>query len=143
MVDGVMRATSKLALAPPAEIDFDLARKPAFNRFQFSHMEDGGTQLLIDLADDLGVISQVMRQSVGRYLLIEPLEGRDLAAQFSETFLLSALPARHIAAPRPVDLERSAEHTLLATQKVGRSLEYPVLSNNHKASSLPHGYETP
>ncbi|HMS86440.1 MAG TPA: hypothetical protein PKD12_22640 [Nitrospira sp.] len=64
-----------------------------------------------------------------------------LAPQLGEAFPLAVVPTLHIAAPCPIDFEQSVAHTL-TTQRVGRALEYPVLYGDHKASSLPDGYET-
>ena len=143
---GDLSPSAALAVPTPTEIglvQFNLTGQLVFHRFQFGHMEDGRTQLLIDPTDDLGVNGEIMRQAVGRDSLIEPLNDCDLTPQFGEALLLTALPTLYIPTSCPVDLERSTKHALLAPQQVGRAPEYPVLSCNHKASSLPYGYETP
>jgi len=106
-------------------------------------VEDDRSQALINPADDLHIDAQITGQPIGRNLLIETLDDCDLAPQLGDTLLLLAVPALDVASPRPVDLERSAENTLLAPQKVGRAPKYCFLSISHMLFLLAHGYETP
>ena len=106
-------------------------------------MKQRRAQFLIDPTDDFGIDSQVMRQSIGGHLLIEPLQNGNLAPEFREALLPSTDPAFDIPTLRPSDPKRSAKDTLEAPQKVGRTPENPMRSRNHAASSLPDGYETP
>lgn len=124
---------------PPVQSN---GEKLTFHHFQFGHIEAGGRQLLIDSADDLGVNSEIMRQPVSQSMLIDPLENRDLLSQFAKAHPLAAYPVLHRTLTHLVDFERSPEHALLATQKASPHTRISRFSINHKASSLPHDYET-
>jgi hypothetical protein len=140
------RASTPAPLASPTEIGFiqlNLTGEFTGHALQFRHVKQRRTQFLIDPTDDFGIDSQVMRQSIGWHLLIEPLQNGNLSPEFCETLLPSTGAAVDIPAARPIDPKRPAEHTLAATQKVGRTPENPMRSRNHAASSLPDGYETP
>jgi len=84
-----------------------------------------------------------MRQPIGRHLLVESLQGGNLAPEFRKAFLPSTGSAFHIPATRPIDSKRPAEHTLAATHNVGCTPKDTMRSRNPAAPSLPDGYETP
>ena len=55
-------------------------------------------QFLVDPTDEFQSTDQVMSQPMGRHLLIETLEDRNLSSEFCETLLPSIGPAFHLPA---------------------------------------------
>ena len=126
------RASTPLPLASPADIGFiqlNLTGEFTGHAPQFRHVTQRRAQFLIDPTDDFGIDSQVMRQSIGWHLLREPLQNGNLSPEFLEALL----PALALPALRPIDSARPAEHTLAATQKVGRTPKNTIRSRNHAA----------
>ena len=69
---------------------------------------------------------------------------RDFLAQLFERLLFSTglVPAPHIAALRLIHLKRTAENTLSAPQKVGRTVENVLSASNHEGILTLDGYES-
>lgn len=98
---------------------------------------------LLDPADDVGIDAQVMCQPIGRHLLVESLQGGNLAPEFRKDFLPTTGPPFHIPASCPIDSKRPTEHALATTTKFGPIPKDTMRSRNHAASSLLDDYETP
>ena len=110
--------------------------------FQFSHVVDCFAQTLVDTRNRLIVNAQIACHAICRLLLIEAGEYRNLAAKSFQRFLALAFGAFHVPAPGLVYLKRTAENTLSAPQKVGRTVENVVSSSNHKGILSLDGYES-
>ena len=137
-------AATTLSLASAAKValvHFNLARK--FAAFQFSHMVDRFSQTLVYSRYRLIISAKIMRESVGRLRLVETFQDTDLSTKLPERLLFSTVfvPASHIATTSMIDLERTAENTLLTPQKVGLTTENILLGNSHKGILTPRGYE--
>ena len=136
---------SALALSPAAKVTFvklNLARQLA--ALKFGHVIDRFTQTLIHARDGLVVEAKIMRETVGRLLLVETLHDGYLGAYALQGLLFPTDPIAtpHISARRFRYFERTAENTLFSSQKVGRAPENVLLSCNHKGILTPCGYET-
>ena len=138
-------ASTALAFPPAAKIalvHLDLTIQ--FASFKFGNMVNCFSQLLIDAGDRLIIAVEVMRQAVCRLLLVESLHDTDFSPQTFQRFLFSTafVSAPHVSALRTIDLERTAENTLLSSQKVGRAPENVLSSLCHMDILVPYGYET-
>ncbi len=113
--------------------------------FELGQVKERLAQPLVDAGDDLDVDTQVLGEPVDRHELMEALEYLDLTLQPRETLRSSAVGAttHHVTACGAHHLERTAEHTLLATQKVGRAAENVLFRCNHRDLPYSLGYETP
>jgi len=110
-------STSALAFASAAKIalvHLDLAAQ--FATLKLGHMVDRFSEFLIDARNRLVVQAKIMREAVGRLLLIEPLYDGDLRSDSLQRLLFSTalVPAPDISSTRLRDLERTAENTLSA-----------------------------
>ena len=121
--DGLARsAATSYTLAPAAKIrliQLDLTPQP--NPFQFGNMMQRHTQALVYAGHYFYIHMQISAQAIGRLLLDESGQNRNLAAQPGQTFLLVALAAFHIAVRGLVDLKRSTKNALASLKKVGRT----------------------
>lgn len=138
-------ASAALALASAAEVALvHLYLAIEFATLQFRRMVDRFAQALVDAGDRLVVHAEVMRETVGRLLLVEPLHNGDFRSDALYGLLLSTppVPTPHIPARGSVYLERTAKHALSAPQKVGRTTENILFACNHKGILTPYGYET-
>ena len=136
---------SALPLAPAAKVglvNLNLAFELA--RLKLGHMVDGLAHTLVDAGNRLVIQAQISCHAIRGLLLVEAGKDGDLFAQLLQRFLFSTglVAAAHIATPRPVHLERAAEYTLPASQKVGRTVENVLLSSNHKGILALDGYES-
>ena len=136
---------SALALAPAAKVAFIhlyIAIQSA--TFKLGDMVDRFAQTLVDTRDRLVVEAKVMRETVCRLLLIESLHDRNFRTNPFQRFLFSTafVSTSDVSAACLRDPERTAEYTLSASQKVGRTTENVLLSCNHKGILTPCGYET-
>jgi len=139
------RTSSPLTLAPAAKIgvvNLNLTLKLA--GFKLRDMVDRLAQVLVDTGNRLVINSEVGSHAIRRLLLVKSRDHSNLSAQPLERFLFSTrlVSAAHVSAPRPGNLERTTEHALSASQKVGRTGENVLLSSNHKGILAPRGYET-
>ena len=141
------------ALGPTASLSLASATKVAlihlhlavqFATLKLGHMVDGLAQALVEAGDGLIVKVEVMRETIGRLLLIEALNDGDFGSYFFERLLFSTglVPASDITPGRLVNLERVAENTLSAPQKVGRTPENVLSHLYHIDILVPYGYET-
>ncbi|MBI3335600.1 MAG: hypothetical protein HY001_03830, partial [Candidatus Portnoybacteria bacterium] len=97
-----------------------------------------------DAGNRLIVQAEVACYAIGRLLLVEPGKDGNLFTKLFQRLLFSTglVTASHIATPGPVYLERTAENTLSAPQKVGCTVENVLLSSNHKGILALDGYES-
>ena len=141
------------ALGTPSAFSFAPAAKIALVHFDFAvqsaalklcHVVDRLSQALVHARDGLVVEAKVMRQAIGRLLLVEALDDGNLRSHPFQRLLFSAgcVPAPNISSSRAVDLKRTAENALLPSQKVSHATENVLSSCNHKDILAPHGYET-
>ena len=128
--------------AKVALVHFNLAGE--FTAFQFCRVIDGFTQALVHSRDCLIVYAQIMRELVGGLRLVETLQDTNLSAKLRERLLFSTglVSTTHIPATSTIDLERTAENALSASQKVGRTAKNVLLTSNHKGILTPRGYES-
>ena len=138
-------SSATLPLPPAAEvrfINFDFAFQ--FACFTFSHMVDRFTQALVDAGHGLIMHAKIGGDAIRGLLLVEAGEDRDFFSQLLERFLFSAgFPfALYVPAMSLADLERPAENTLSAPQKVGRTVENVLFCCNHKGILALDGYES-
>lgn len=134
------------AFTLPAEIgfiQFNLPRKFAGHAFQFSDMEQHRPHFLVDPIHDLRIYSQVMRQSIGRNLLVESLPDRDLAPKFRKALPSMTAAICTMPASSPFDRQRSAEHASATSQTAGCTPDNSIGLCSHAAASLRHSYKTP
>jgi hypothetical protein len=112
---------------------------------KLGHMVDRFSEFLIDARNRLVVEAEVMRETVGRLLLIEPLHYSNFRSDAFQGFLSSTafIPTADIPSTRLRNLERAAENTLLSPQKVGCAPENVLLPLCHMDILVPYGYETP
>ncbi len=105
-------------------------------------MVDRFTKALVDSGDRLVVRAKIVREAVGRLLLVEALDDRELLFQLFKGLLFSTglTSATNVASTRLVDLKRTAENALLSLQKVGCATENVLLLRNHKDILNPLGY---
>lgn len=141
-----LRAASALSFAPAAKITFvhfNLARQ--FLALQFRHMIDCLAQLLVDSRYRLVVQPEVVGKFVCRLRLVEAFEDAEFPTELRKRFLFSAglVSATNVAATSSIYFERTAENTLSASQKVGRTTENVLLSLRHMDILTPYGYVSP
>ena len=113
------RSTATLSPADTTEIglvQFDLVGQ--FGTFQFCGMKQRNAQPLIDPGDRFGVQAQITGQSIGRLLLVKPLQDRDLSTQLGQALLLAARQALYVTSCGLHSLEKAAKNTLATIQKV-------------------------
>jgi hypothetical protein len=122
-------------------VQFDLTFQSS--GFEYREMKQRLPQPLVDARDDFHVPPEVLAQPVSRHELIEPLEDRDLTLQPREALAAPAATALEVATSGAIHLERSAENTLVAVQKVGRTTEMGLFPRNHRDLPYSLGYETP
>ena len=137
--------TSALALASAAEVafvHFDLAVQSA--ALKLGYVVDRFTETLIDAGDRLIIKSKIVREAVGRLLLVKSLHDANLGMQTLQRLLFSTglVPAPDVAALCTINFERTAENALFTSQKVGRATENILFCCNHKGILPPRGYET-
>ena len=138
-------APSAFAFAPAAKvalIHLHVAIQSA--AFKLGNMVDRFPEFLVDAGNRLVVKTEIMREAICRLLLIEPLHDGNLRTNSFQGLLFSTglVSASDVSAARLRNLERTAENTLSASQKVGRTTENVLLSSNHKGILHPCGYET-
>jgi len=142
------------ARGAPTTLPFTSAAKVAFIHlhvaiqfaaFQFRHMVDGVSELLIDARNRFVVEVEIMGETVRRLLLIEPLNDGNFRSNTFQGFLFSTglVPASHIPARCLRDLKRTAENALSSPQKVGRTVENVLFLHNQAVLYHVLGYETP
>ena len=138
---GTTTAFSFASAAEVGLINLNLALQ--LTRLQLRHMIDGFAQMLVDAGHYLVIQTQITGHAVSRLLLVKTGNDADLFAQPLKRLLFSTapVPAFHITALGPIDLERTAENTLSTPQKVGRTVENILLPSNHKGILAPRGYE--
>jgi len=126
-----------------ALVHFHFAVQPA--ALKFGHMVNHFSELLIDARNRLVVGAEVMREAVCRLLLVKPLHNSNLHSDSLQGLLFSTafVPAPDVSPTCLRDLERTAEHTLLSPQKVGRATKNILSPLCHMDILLPYGYETP
>src|SRR3989344_3483366 len=137
------RSSTSLTLSSSSKVRFvNLNLAFQFTSFQFSHMIDCFTQLLVYSADRLIIRAKIACYSVRRLLLVEAGDNADFLSQLFEGLLFSTghMLTPHIPAPRPIYLERTAENALSAPQKVGRTVKTIVSTSNHMGILVPAGY---
>ena len=137
-------ASASLSLTSATKIgliELNLARE--LSAFQFSGMKEHHPQSLIHPGNGLGIQTQITSQSISRLLLIKALQDGNLAAQFSQAFLLTAKHAFNIATSRLNRLKRTAKNTLATIQKVGRTTKNRMSPSNRMYLQGYIGYETP
>src|SRR5450759_3483457 len=116
------RTTPTLPLTDSTEIGLiQLDLTGQLGTLQFSGMKQCNTQPLINPCHRLGIHTQVTGQSIGRLLLVKPLQDGNLAAQLVQAFLLATQHALHITSCGLHGLERTAKNALATVQKVGRT----------------------
>ncbi len=138
-------ATSAPALASAAKVAFiHLHLAVQFAALKLRHVVDRFAEMLIDAGDGLIVKAKVMREAIGRLLLVESLDNGNLRPHPFQRLLFSTglVATPDVSSIRLRDLERTAENTLFAPQKVGRAPENVLFSCNHKGILAPRGYET-
>jgi len=135
-------ATFPFASSPKVSlIQFDFALE--FSTLQLRQMKQGISQTLVHTRDDFDIDPQIFGQPIGRLELVEPLQNCNLSTQATEAFAFSTELAFHIPAACVQDLRGTAENTLAASQKVGRTTKNRVSSHNHAPVLAHPGYETP
>ena len=122
-------------------IQFDFAFELA--PFQFSQMEQGFSQTLVDARDDFDIDPQILRQPIGRLPLVKALQDRNFSTQTTQTFALPTELTFHIPATGVQDLKGTTKNTLATPQKVGRTTKNCVSSSAHAPVLAYTGYETP
>src|SRR3989338_10818364 len=136
-------SSSALTLAPAAKVglvnlnfSFELAR------LKLGHMVDGLAHTLVDAGNRLVIQAQISCHAIRGLLLVEAGKDGDLFTKLLQGFLFftGRVAAARIATPSPVHLERAAEYTLSASQKVGRTVENVVSSSNNKGILSLDGY---
>ena len=112
--------------------------------FKFSNVVDRFSEFLIYARDRLVIHAEVMRQTVRRLLLVEPLHNSDLHTDTFQGLLSSAtlVSTPDVPVLRFRNLERTAEYALLSSQKVGLATENVFSSLHHMDILPPYGYET-
>ncbi len=111
---------------------------------KLSYVVDNLAQSLVEAGDRLVVYAKIVRQTVRRLLLVEPLDDRDLGSDLSQGLLFSALlvTTSDVVARSLRYLKRTAENALSTLQKVGRTTENVLSSLSHMGILTPDGYET-
>ena len=129
-------STAKVAL-----IHLNLARQ--FASLKFSNMVDQLTEVLIHSRHCLVVQFQVMRQFVGRLLLVEAFQNSQLSAQLSERLLSAAgcSPASDVSSSCSTGFKRTTENTLSTPQKVGLTTENVLSPLRHMDILVSYGYD--
>jgi hypothetical protein len=119
------------------QLDFTLE----FSGFQFGHMKERLTDLMIHSHDGLVIQAQVRSHPVGRLELVEPCQDGYLPAQLPEAFLPTTPLAFDIAACCVADPERSAKNTFFTPQKVGRATQMACFHRNTNTLYHMLGYD--
>ena len=135
-------ASLPLSFAPKVGlIQFNLSLK--FPAFQLGQVVERFSQPLVYPSNHFDIDAQVLRQSIRRLQLIEPLQNHNLSSQSTQTFTFATPWAFHIPATGTQNFKGSTENTLPAPQKVGRTTKNRVSSSNHAPILAHTGYETP
>jgi len=140
------RAPSALALPPAAEvalIHLDFTRQ-TFS-LKFRNVVDRLSESLVHARNRLVIEAEIMRETIRRLLLIEPPYNGNFCSGTLQRFLFSTtfVTTSNVSATRLRNLERTAENTLFAPQKVGRAPENVLFPLCHMDIVVPYGYETP
>jgi len=138
------RTSSPLHLTSAAKvglIELNLTRE--LGAFQFCDMKEHHPQFLMHPSNSLGIQAQITSQSLSWLLLIKALQDNNLAAQLSQTFLLTAEHAFNIATRRLYNLKRRTKNTFATIQKVGHTTKNRICPSNHQYLQGCLGYETP
>jgi len=136
---------SALPFASAAEVTLvHLHLAVQFASLKLRHMVERFSELLIHAGNLLVIGAQVMREAVRRLLLVKPLHDGNFSADALQRLLFSTalVPASNVSSARLRYLERTAENTLLSSQKVGCATENILSPLCHMDILLPYGYET-
>src|SRR5215213_5414241 len=137
-------SSSTLTFAPTSKVslvEFDLAAQAP--GLKLGCVIETFSQMLIDARDRLLIQLQIGRQTVRWHLLIKAFDDLQLAAKLRKRFLPSAARTLNVTSSRAIDFERTAENTLSATRKVGRTTEMARFDCNHWRLAYASGYFSP
>mgnify|MGYP001558909468 CR=1 FL=1 len=138
------RTSSPFPLASAAEValvKLNLARQ--FAALKFGHVVDRFAQTLVHPRNRLVAYVKIMGQFVCRLQLVEALQYRNFSDELPQRLLFStpAVSTPNVSATGSVSFERTAENTLPAPHKVGRTPENVLLSFRHMDILTPYGYD--
>jgi len=115
-----------------------------FATLKLGYMVDRFSKFLVDTGNRLIIGAKIVRETIGRLLLIESLHDSNFGTQTFQRLLLSArlVATANVSTLRSINLKRTAENTLLSSQKVGHATENVLSSLCHMDILVPYGYET-
>ena len=140
------RTSSTLALAPDSKVALvHFYFSVQFAALKLRNMVNRFSEFLVDTGNGLVVGAKVVREAVGRLLLVEPLHDGNFHSDALQRllFFTGLVPAPDVPPTGSRHLERTAKNTLLTPRKVSRATENVLPYLCHMDILLPYGYETP
>ncbi len=120
-------------------IEFNFSSEAS--RFQFAGVVQSFPQALIHTGDGLVIDTKIPRQSIRWLLLVKTGNDFHFPMQHASTFLSPTAVAFDISSGGTAHLERTAENTFLAVQKVVEATQNPLMHCYIIYLHPPYGYK--